>query len=152
MDSKKFQKYYMSNATFRLTNPNPRWKNMRGYRWDCGDCAIRALANALTCEWLSAYDYLNVKARRDYAVCNDAGYFRKWVVESGAVWVACKAVKGQKRMTVQGFAETHKTGRYVIEIANHFTACVDGVILDAWNPFEYAVVGYYEMANFDITK
>ena len=152
MNNERFLKYYASTPTFRISNPNPRAASKRGFVWDCGDCAIRALANAISCNWLDSFDYLNARARRDYNVCNDAVAFRGWVVESGAVWNHCKAVKGQKRMTVKEFAETHKTGRYVIDVANHFTACVDGVILDVWNPGEKCVVGYYEMANFDLNK
>jgi len=53
-------------------------------------------------------------------------------------------------MTVMQFAETHPTGRYIISIANHATACVDGVILDSWNCGEKAIVGVYDMANFQL--
>lgn len=152
MNTERFNRYYASKPYFRIENPNPEWKNKRGFVWDRDDCAIRALANAISCEWVTAFDFLNRYARRDYNVCNDMGGFRKWVVEAGAKWVACKAVKGKSRMTVKEFAESHKTGRYVIQIASHLTACVDGVILDAWNPGEKAVVGYIEMAEFDINK
>ena len=152
MDTARFNRYYASKPYFRIENPNPEWKNKRGFVWDRADCSIRALANAISCEWVTAFDFLNRYARRDFNVCNDFGGFRKWVVEAGAKWVACKAIKGKSRMTVKEFAKTHRTGRYVVQVANHFTACVDGVILDAFNPGEKAVVGYYEMAEFDINK
>ena len=53
-------------------------------------------------------------------------------------------------MTALQFAETHPVGRYVLSVANHETACVDGVILDAWNCGEKAVVGYFDMAAFKL--
>lgn len=123
---------------------------MRGIVWNIGDCALRALANSISCTWLEAFDFLTAKARRDYSVVNDGPSFRKWMVENGAVWTHCPAIKGRSRMACQQFAETHKKGRYIIYIANHFTACVDGVILDAFNPSDSAVVGYFDMANFKL--
>lgn len=150
MNNERFLKYYAATPTFRLANPNPDWANKKGVVWDRDDCAIRALANAISCEWVAAFDFLNRYARRDFNVCNDMGGFRRWVVESGAVWNACKAVKGKSRMTVKEFAESHKTGRYVIQIANHLCACVDGVVLDAWNPSDKCVVGYFDMASFTL--
>lgn len=150
MDTKRFQKYYQSGPHFRIENPNPCWAAKRGFKWDRADCAIRALANAISCSWVESFDYLTAKARRDFNVCNDFAGFRKWIVEGGAVWTPCKAVKGKSRMTVCEFAETHPNGRYVIQVASHFTACVDGVILDAWNCGEKCVVGYYDMSNFKL--
>lgn len=152
MDSEKLQRYYLNTAYFKNTNPNPTSKGKCGWKWDKPDCVVRAVANAIGCEWLAAYDWLAGKARECFTVPNDGTMNRKWFVESGAVWVACKAEKGKKRMTVKEFAETHKTGRYIVDMASHNAAVVDGFILDTWNCGEKAVVGYYDMANFDITK
>lgn len=141
-------KYYAATKNFKLTNPNPCWKDKRGLKWDRGDCAIRALANSIDCSWIEAYDYLSVNARRDFNVPNDMGGFRKWTVENGAVWCGFKAEKGKKRMTCLEFAQKYNKGRFVIEINNHLTACVNGVLLDAWNPSEEYMHGYLDMNNF----
>ena len=150
MDNKRFQKYYQSGANFRIENPNPEWEKKRGFKWDRGDCAIRALANAISCSWVDSFDYLTAKARRDFNVPNDGPGFRRWLIEGGAIWKHCPAVAGKKRMTVEEFAKTHPSGRYVISIARHETACVDGVVLDAWNCGAKAVVGYFDMATFKL--
>ena len=150
MDDKTFKRYYQSGPHFRIENPNPEWAKKRGFRWDRADCSIRALANAISCSWVDAFDYLTKRARRDFNVCNDFGGFRKWIVEGGAKWSYCKAEKGKDRLTVLEFAKTHPNGRYAIQIASHFTACVDGVILDAWNCGEKAVVGYFDMSEFKL--
>ena len=151
MDDKKFTKYYKSGPHFRIENPNPRWAEKRGFKWDTADCAIRALANSNSCSWLDAYDYLSKKARAEYSVPNDGPGFRRWLKDGGAAWTHCPAVKGKPRMTVEQFAKTHPTGRYVVTIASHETACVDGVILDAWNCGEKAVVGYFDMSGFSLS-
>ena len=150
METNKFMKYYSATPHFQIVNPNPRWKEKKGFTWDTGDCCIRALANAIGCSWLEAYDYLSAKARAEYSVPNDGRGFRRWLIEGGGVWTACKAVAGKKRMTVLSFAEQHPTGRYVVTIANHETACVDGVILDAWNCGHKCVVGYIDMSDFKL--
>ena len=148
MDTETFKKYYQSGPHFRIENPNPAWALKRGIVWDRSDCTVRALANSISCSWVDAFDYLVAKARRDYNVPNDGPGFRNWLVESGAEWHHCKAEKGKKRMTVLEFAESHPKGQYVVSIANHETACVDGVILDSFNCGSSAVVGYFDMANF----
>lgn len=150
METKRFVKYYQSNPHFRIENPNPRWEKQRGMIWKTGDCCVRALANAIGCSWLDAFDYLTAKARRDYAVVNDGVFFRNWLIEDGAIWHHCKAEKGKKRMTVLEFAEQHPVGRYVLKVANHECGCVDGVVLDAWNPGAMAVVGYLDMTSFNL--
>jgi len=149
MNKETYQKYYQSGeGHFWLTNPNPRAKATK--RWDCGDCCIRALANAMSCSWVEAFDWLTERARRDYSVVNDAQDFRRWLIQGGAVWKNCPAEKGKARMKVRDFAEKHPEGRYVITIANHETAVVNGQILDAWNCGESAVVGYLNMADFKL--
>lgn len=148
METKRFLKFYQNNSTFELTNPNPHWKDKKGFVWDRSDCVIRALAISIDCTWLEAYDFLSAKAREDFNVPNDSCGFRKWVTGNGAVWHYCKAEKGKSRMTAKEFAETHKEGRYVLSLAGHEAACVNGKILDAWNCGEKCVVGYYEMENF----
>ena len=144
------QKYYQSGPHFRIENPNPAWALKRGMVWDRSDCTVRALANSISCLWVDAFDYLVAKARRDYNVPNDGPGFLQWLIEGGAEWNHCKAVKGKKRMTVLQFAESHPKGRYVVTIANHETACVDGVVLDSFNCGSSAVVGYFDMANFKL--
>lgn len=150
MNTEKLLKYYVSTPNFKIENPNPRAAKKRGYLWDTPDCVIRALCNSTGCSWLQAFDYLTEQARKEYTIPNDGRRFRDWIKSSGAIWTPCKAVKGKKRMTCLEFAKAHKTGRYIISVANHETACVDGVILDTWNCGDKAVVGYFDMAEFKI--
>ena len=150
MTNETILKYYASTEHFRLTNPNPRAATKKGWHWDAPDCCIRALANAVGCDWLTAYDFLSANARRDYTIPNDGVRFRDWLKAGGAVWTNCPAVKGKKRLTALQFAEQHPTGRYIITIANHEIACVDGVMLDTCNFGSSAVVGYLDMSNFKI--
>lgn len=151
MNKEQYKKYFQSGeGHFWLTNPNPRAVGRKGFHWDTGDCCIRALANSTGCSWLEAFDWLTVKARRDFSIVNDMGFLRRWLLEGGARWEHCPAVGGKKRTTVDDFAEAHPTGKYIVQIANHATAVVDGTILDVWNCGRRAVVGYFDMAEFKL--
>ena len=151
MRTEVFQNYYQETKNFRISNPNPRWKEKRGFLWDTSDCCVRALANATGCTWLEAYDFLSEKARRDFSVLNDGRGFRRWLSENGGIWTHLKAERGKKRKTVLEFAQEHPKGKYIIAIAGHETACVDGVILDVWNCGKKCVVGYVDMNNFSFS-
>ena len=149
MKDEKFKKWYMNTEVFTYHNENPEPKK-RGYVWDRADCVIRALAKAGNISWLEAFDFLTEKARRDFNVVNDGVASRKWMEEAGAVWTPCKAEKGKARMKVGEFAKAHPKGRFVIHMANHQAACVDGKVYDVWNCTDKAVVGYLDMTNFTI--
>ena len=150
MKKEKFDKYYANNEHFRLTNPNPRWKEQKGYVWHTGDCVIRAFANAAGIGWIEAFDFLTERARKEFSTPNELHDSRRWLVENGAVWHFLKPERGKKRMTCIEFAKTHPTGRYIINVNYHDTACVDGVLLDAWNPSDEYVYGYLDMENFKL--
>lgn len=152
MDTKKYMKVYAETPTFRLTNPNPRWATKRGFRWDTGDCTVRAIANSINCSWLEAYDFLSSRAREEFVIMNDGVKFREWLVAGGAKWTHCPAVAGKKRMTAEEFAKKHPEGRYILSLANHEAACVDGKILDAWNCGSKCVVGFLDMSDFKLSK
>lgn len=147
MDQEWYEKYYSDTDYFKYSNPNPAAKGKRTLKWDRGDCAVRATAHALNISWLDAFDLLTSHARSKFSVLNDTGLTRDFFIENGYKWVGLKPKKGESRMTVKEFAETHKSGRYCIFIANHFTACVDGKILDVWNCGDSAVTGYIDITN-----
>lgn len=150
MDDAKFKRYYMCTKTFQYYNENPQGKDKRGYVWDRADCVIRALGKASGYGWLKAFDYLTIKARRDFNVVNDGVALRRWLQEDGGVWTPCKAERGKGRMDANTFAETHPNGRYVLSLAHHEVACVDGKLYDVWNCGEKCVYGYTDLANFKI--
>lgn len=150
MDTTKFNRYYKCTETFEYHNENPQGASKKGYVWDRSDCVIRAVGKASGYGWLKAFDYLTIKARRDFNVVNDGTALRRWLQEDGGVWTACKAERGKERLTAEKFAETHKTGRFVLSLANHEVACVDGKLYDVWNCGECCVYGYIDLKNFKI--
>jgi hypothetical protein len=152
MDAKTFKKYYQDNSYFKLTNPNPEWENTKSLKWNRPDCVIRAVALATGLSWVEAYDFLSAKARRDFTVPNDGTRLRDWLAEACATWNAVEVKPGKKRLDAEGFAKSHPEGRYILRLAHHEAACVDGVILDAWNCSAKCVYGYIDVTNIQKDK
>lgn len=147
MDTKTFSKFYQDKPHFKLTNPNPEWENTKSLKWNRPDCVIRAVALATGLSWLEAFDYLSAKARRDHTVPNDGTRLRDWLAEAGASWTAVTVKPGKKRLTAENFAKGHPEGQYILRLANHEAACVNGVILDVWNCSAKCVYGYIDVTN-----
>lgn len=148
MDDRTFKAYYQHTEHFEISNPNPAWKVKRGLRWDRPDCVVRAVANATGWEWLDAFDWLVNKARRDFTSISDGTRLHGWLEEHGGKWTACKAERGKRRMTALDFAKSHPEGRYLLKLANHDTAVVNGKILDTYNCGDACVYGFVDMADF----
>lgn len=136
--------YYKDTDYFCCWNENPtRYEN--GKKWDKGDCVVRAFATAANISWIDAFDILIKKARETYNMPNYKTCFQLVFEEYGFKKHGCKAVAGKKRMTVEDFCKKHKKGRFILDVAHHSTAVVDGVCYDVWNPANKCVYNYYEL-------
>lgn len=97
------------------------------------DCAIRAFAIAAELTWQEAYDVLSKIAREDYDIPNSQNVYEKAFAQRGYKVVSLKFKKGEKRKTAKDFAQSNPKGRYILSLANHLCAVVDGKIRDGWN-------------------
>lgn len=107
--------------TFEKYNANPENKNI-------GDCSIRAICTATPLTYQQAKKLLETK-----------------VFESGAAWNTVKnitaaladlgiKVEAASRETVNSFTKHCDTGAsYVVFVAKHAVAVVNGVIYDTWD-------------------
>ena len=50
-------------------------------------------------------------------------------------------------MTVQKFCEKHRKGKYILSVANHEVAVVDGKYWDTYESFGRKVYKYYELVE-----
>ena len=112
-----------------------------------GDCTIRALSKALNCTWLEAFD-LTIPMCRENQVPNvffaPAKVRNKFLDELGFDYHGISNKRGSRRPTDAEFAKKHKKGTYILNVANHEVACVDGVYYDTWNSGYKSLYGYYE--------
>ena len=111
-----------------------------------GDCQIRALSKVLGVSWLEAFD-LTSPICREAQVSSlfnaPSGVERKLLEKLGFRYVGVSNRKGSKRPTVDSFAKDHPSGRYILNVANHEVACVDGRYYDTWDCGEKSLYGYY---------
>lgn len=127
---------------FRYYQPNK--KDLKD---QYGDCTIRALSKALECTWLDAFDMMIPICRE--AQCSNIfsapAKVRNPLVESlGFKYTGVSNKKGTKRPTVDRFAKDHPEGTYILNVANHEVAVVDGLYYDTWDCGECSVYGYFE--------
>ena len=112
-----------------------------------GDCTIRALSKALNCTWLEAFDLMIPICRREQ-VSNifDAPCKARceWLKELGFTYHPVSNKRGTTRPTVDSFAKDHPHGTYIVTVARHVIAVVDGKYYDTWNSGRCSLYGYFE--------
>ena len=74
---------------------------------------------------------------------NSKSTYEKYLKEQGFKWTYLKIVKGQKRMSVKQFASKNKSGKYILSVANHMVAVVNGKYIDTWDSGDCKLYGYW---------
>ena len=118
--------------------------NKKDIKDEYGDCTIRALSRVLDLSWLETFDLI-VPIERKYQVANIFGaplkVRKEMLAELGLNYHPISNQK--KRPTVKSFAESHKEGRFILNVAHHEVACVDGIYYDTWNSGYKSLYGYF---------
>lgn len=91
------------------------------------DCTVRALAIAAGVPYDSAYDLLKKLGRK-----SGVGFrLGDWLIDqSWATKLPFPAVKGQRRMNPDSFAQTFPGGVFICKTAKHVYCVLDGVVQD----------------------
>lgn len=50
----------------------------------------------------------------------------------------------EKKLNIDYIATEHKKGAYILKVANHVVAVVDGIYYDTWDSGYKSLYGYYE--------
>jgi len=119
-------------------NANPLGK-------ETSDCVVRAITLLLDSDWDTVYKDLYEIGYRLKVMPNSDEAWKFYMKSKGIEYHALKAVKGQKRMTVDKFTRTQdfQSGRYLLKVANHLVTCVDGNSFDIWDCSHSCVYGYW---------
>ena len=135
--TKRLNKYF---AYYQPNEKDPKCK--------AGDCQIRALTKVFNCTWVEAFD-LTIpicRASQTYTIFAGSITFAKDNLKQlGFEYTGISNKKGTHRPTVKSFAKDHATGRYILVVANHVVACVDGRYYDTWDSGDCCLYGYYEL-------
>lgn len=133
----------MKNKYYAYYQPNDK-----DVKDKMGDCQIRALSKVLNLTWLETFDMIIPicrEAQTSAIFCGGATFAKANMEKLGFKYTGVSNKKGTKRPTVRSFAKDHPTGRYVLSVANHVVACVDGKYYDTWDCGGYSLYGFYEM-------
>lgn len=137
----------MSKHSKRFKYFQPNKKDLKD---KVGDCQIRALAKALDKTWVEVFDLVTPICREqqvmDIFSC-DLGKTKEAIEKLGFTYHGISNKKGTKRPTVDLFAKDHPEGTYVVTVAHHVVAVVDGTYYDTWDSGYKSMYGYYEKGN-----
>ena len=121
--------------------------NKKALKDNYGDCQIRCMSKVLNKSWLDTFDSLIPFMREEQVngIFNGDLASRHRIMEKlGFKYSGVSNKRGSKRPTVKEFAGKHKEGTYVLMVANHVVACVDGKFYDTWDSGRCCLYGYYE--------
>lgn len=112
------------------------------------DCTVRAVAKAGGFEYDMVYDLFMKSGRKAGRGFDLKSWAKKGVIcGRKLVWSPLQAVKGQPRMNIAKFTETHKTGTYILRVTKHVLAVIDGVVYDTFESRpDKCVYGYWQFA------
>lgn len=137
----------MSRST-RFVYYQPNNKDLKD---NYGDCTIRALSKVLDCTWLEAFDKA-IPYCRKYQCASifslPLKYEKEIFDELGFDYHGISNAKGTTRPTVNEFVHEHSVGTYILNVANHEVACVDGKYYDTWDCGWCKLYGYFEKRRY----
>ena len=116
---------YQFNDGGRAKSKRPRQKN---------DCVVRAISLALDQGYDFIYESLSSSGRR----CSRSTPKKVWQpfldLNKDMVKFSFPAKAGVPRVNLHDFCESFPDGRFVVQMAKHLTAVVDGVVQDDFEP------------------
>ena len=117
----------------------------KSQRKRAADCTVRALMKLLEVSWEEAYDELCKAGRELKRMPSETDSIAHAIGSYGYKKHSIPVPKGSKRPTVASFTAEHPKGRYLLNVANHVVASVDGHYYDSWDCGEKCLYGYYEL-------
>ena len=118
------------------------------------DCVKRAITVAAQMDYMEVQRELNRYKKVTGASAYNTDYNPHKYVENvlHGVKLSFPAEKGKPRMNGQRFCESYKKGRYILNMAGHWSCCVDGVIYDTWDCSDKCVYTAYKVVPMGAPK
>ena len=76
--------------------------------------------------------------------CCGKACYEKYLISNNFLYHGISNKKGSKRPTVDSFTKEHKEGTYLLRVAHHCVAVVDGIYYDTWDSGDWCLYGYWE--------
>lgn len=129
---------------------------------DAGDCVCRSIAIVTGRPYKEIYDRLadgnfsqrttkrSKKGRRSASdgIHVKRKWFRDYMADLGFEWITCMTIGSGCKVHLHP-DELPKEGRYIVVVSKHYTALVDGVLYDTYDPTRdgmRCVYGYWKLA------
>jgi hypothetical protein len=113
-----------------------------------GDCVKRAISKAFNADYKEVSLLLNrhkkVSGSKNF---NQDQNWKSFIETLGVEKISFPAVKGYPRMNGRTFCESFPKGRYILQMANHVSVCIDGVIYDTWDCRQRCVYLAFKVLN-----
>ena len=138
----------MENITrFNFYNAHPEGKRV-------GDCVKRAISLVAQMDYHQVQIELNRYKKITGAKTFNSDYNPHKYCENVLFMtkLSFPAEKGKARMSGYTFAKHYPKGRYILNMAGHWTACIDGVIYDTWDCRDKCVYTAYAMNEPEVVE
>lgn len=123
--------------------------NDKDLKDEFADCTVRALCKVLNSSWIDVFRKLVPIMEEEQCLLSGftlAQYKRVYEL-FGMKYNGISNKKGTIRPTVESFVKDHPTGKYILSVAHHHVAVVDGKYYDTWNSGYKSLYGYFEMKD-----
>ena len=117
--------------------------NSKDIKDEYGDCVIRCFTKVLNKTWVEVYDELIPYGREMQCMPNCRPCYEKYLADKGFTYEGISNKKGTNRPTIDSFAKEHKEGVYVLRVAHHLVAVVDGNYYDTWDSGHKSLYGFW---------
>ena len=94
--------------------------------------------------WLEVFDDLVPISRKLQCMPNSKIAYEKYLRNNNFEYRGISNKKGTRKPTVESFADTHRVGIYLVRVASHVVAIVDGIYYDTWDSGHKSIYGYWE--------
>lgn len=108
------------------------------------DCVIRGISRVNNLVWTDALSALVTYSLKLWNMPSSREVYGAYLKDHEFEYHGISNKKGTKRPTVWSFTKDHPQGRYLLNVANHVVAVVDGEYWDTWDSGEKCLYGYYE--------
>ena len=105
------------------------------------DCTVRAISKATGKSWDSTYVELSEYARLQGNMPDDVEYIDGYLKENFSEVCGCKG----KQITIRDFIRQNPEGTFLITMNGHITCCINGCILDTFDPSDRYIWGIYRV-------
>lgn len=124
---------------YKYYNPHPEAKNVT-------DCVVRAITIAVEGDYLEVRRHLNrIKKELKETSYKNQKFMVKYAKLNGWNKISFPAVKGVPRLRGKDFVKQYPEGTYILKLARHVVAVVDGVYLDTWDSTEKMIYNAWEV-------